>query len=88
MSAVYITQQAVNDLKNIFTALINWEKGPLELDHALQYVDDIEAKCFSLVNKTYHFRTTFSTHKLYGDKVSTYRRNRSTVWYIISLLSD
>ena len=83
MAAVYISNQAVVDLKNIFTALIAWGKGPLELEHALQYVDDIEAKCFSLANKTYHVRTTFSTHQLYGDKVLTYRRNRATVWYII-----
>ena len=46
MAAVYISRQAVDDLKNIFTALITWEKGPLEIKHALQYVDDIEAKCF------------------------------------------
>jgi plasmid stabilization system protein ParE len=83
MAAVFISHQAVDDLKNIFTALITWEKGPLELEHALQYVDDIEAKCFSLANKTYHFRTTYSTHKIYGDKVLTYRRSRTTVWYII-----
>jgi len=36
MAAVYISNQAVDDLKNIFTALITWEKGPLELEHALQ----------------------------------------------------
>ena len=83
MAAVYFSRQAVDDLKDIFRALITWEKGPLELKHALQYVDDIEAKCFSLANKTYHVRTTFATHKLYGDKVLTYRRNRATVWYII-----
>ena len=83
MAAVYISHQAVDDLKNIFTALITWEKGPLELEHAMQYVDDIEFKCSSLANKTYHVRTTSSTHKLYGDKVLTYRRNRATVWYII-----
>lgn len=83
MAAVYISRQAVEDLKNIFSALITWEKGPLELEHALQYIDDIEAKCFSLENKMYHVRTTFSTHKLYGDKLLTYRRNRATVWYII-----
>jgi len=83
MATVYISQQAVDDLKNIFTALITWAKGSLELEHALQYVDDIEAKCFSLANKTHHFPTTFSTHKLYGDKVLTYRRNRATLWYII-----
>jgi len=83
MAGVYISRQAVEDLKSIFTALITWEKGPLELEHALQYVGDIEAKCFSLANKTYHFRTVFSTHKLFGDKVLTYHRNRATVWYII-----
>jgi len=59
MAAVYISHQAVNDLKNIFTALITWEKGPLELVHALQYVDDIEAKCFSLANKTYLYELLF-----------------------------
>jgi len=83
MASVYISQQAVNDLKNIFTALISWEKGSLELEHALQYVNDIEARCYSLLNKTHHFRTTFSIHKLYGDRVLTYRRNQATVWYII-----
>lgn len=83
MAAVYLSRQAIDDLKNIFTALITWKKSPLELEHALRYVDDIEAKCFSLANKTYHLRTTFSTHKMYGDKVLTYRRNRTTVWYII-----
>jgi len=83
MAAVYISLQAVDDLKSIFTALITWDKGPLELEHALQYVDDIEARCYSLANKTHHFRATFSTHKLYGDRVLTYRRNQATVWYII-----
>ena len=83
MAAVFISQQAVDDFKNIFTALITWDKGPLELEHALQYVDDIEARCNSLANKTHHFRTTFSTHKFYGDRVLTYRRNQATVWYII-----
>jgi len=83
MAAVYLSRQAIDDLKNIFTALINWAKGPLELEHALRYVDDIEAKCYSLANKTYHLRTTFTTHKIYGEKVLTYRRNRTTVWYII-----
>ncbi len=29
MADVYISHQAVDDLKNIFTALITWEKGPL-----------------------------------------------------------
>ncbi len=55
MSSVYLSQQAVDDLKNIFSALITWQKGALELEHALQYVDDIEAKCYSLAKKNLSF---------------------------------
>lgn len=32
MASVYISQQAVDDLKNVFTALINWEKALLNLN--------------------------------------------------------
>ena len=45
MNNVYISLQAVEDLNNIFTGLINWKKGALEIEHALQYVDDIEKSC-------------------------------------------
>jgi plasmid stabilization system protein ParE len=80
---VQISQAAIDDLKNIFTALITWEKGALELEHALQYIDDIENQCYSIGYKSYHSKTTFSTHKLFGDKVYKYRRNSTTTWYII-----
>ncbi len=83
MSSVYISAQAVNDLKDIFTALIAWSKGTLELDHALAYVNDIENQCYSLIHKTYHFRTRYSNHKQFGEKVLTYRRKSKTIWYII-----
>ena len=83
MKNVLISQTAIDDLKNIFTALMNWEKGALELEHALQYIDDIENQCYSIGYKTYHSKATYSTHKLFGDKVYKYRRNPTTTWYII-----
>ena len=83
MKKVYISQQAIDDLNNIFTALINWEKGYLELEHALQYVNDIENQCYSIGLKTYHSKAIYANHKAFGDKVYTYRRNRTTCWYII-----
>ncbi len=83
MHSVFISTQAVEDLKDIFTALISWSKGSLELDHALEYINDIENQCYSLAYKTYHFRTRYSAHKLYGEKVLTYRRKSKTIWYII-----
>jgi hypothetical protein len=83
MNKVLISQQAISDLENIFTALITWQKGVLELEHALQYVDDIENQCYSLSLKTYHFKATYSDHKLFGDRVHKYRRTPNTIWYII-----
>ena len=35
MHKVFISQQAISDLENILTALITWQKGVLELEHAL-----------------------------------------------------
>lgn len=83
MNNVYISLQAVEDLNNIFTGLINWKKGALEIEHALQYVDDIEKSCYSIGYKTYHSKAKHPSHKLFGEKVFLYRRNPSTDWYIV-----
>ena len=83
MKKVYISQQAVDDLNSIFTALITWKNGSLEIEHALQYVDDIERQCYSIGLKSYHSKANYAIHKTFGDKVYTYRRNRTTCWYII-----
>jgi hypothetical protein len=83
MSNVYISLQAVEDLNKIFTGLINWKKGALEIDHALQYVNDIEKQCYSIGHKTYHSKVKHPTHKLFGDKVFVYRRNPGTDWFIV-----
>ncbi len=83
MNNVIISELAIDDLKNIFTALITWKKGALDLHHALQYVEDIEKQCYSIGQKTYHSKAVYSTHKLFGEKVYNYRRNPSTTYYII-----
>jgi len=83
MNNVYISLQAVEDLKNIFTGLINWKKGALEIEHAIKYVDDIERQCYSIGNKTYHSKAKYPKHKHFGEKVFVYRRNPNTEWYIV-----
>lgn len=83
MNFVYISQEAINDLNNIFTALITWKKGALEFEHALQYVNDIESQCYSIGLKSYHSKSIYSSHKIFGENVFKYRRNSSTIWYII-----
>lgn len=83
MNNVIISELAIDDLKNIFTALITWKKGALEMQHALQYVEDIEKQCLSIGQKTYHSKAVYSTHKLFGNKVYNYRRNATTSYYII-----
>ncbi len=88
MNNVYLSKIAIDDLKDIFTALITWEKGPLELEHALQYIDDIENQCYSIGTKTYPAKANYSTHKLFGDKVYKYRRNPTTTWYIIYMIDN
>jgi hypothetical protein len=63
MNQVYLSTQAINDLKDIFTALITWKKGSLELEHALRYVDDIEEQCYSINQRLHHSKSKFSCHK-------------------------
>ncbi|MDD2798107.1 MAG: hypothetical protein PHV20_05895 [Bacteroidales bacterium] len=63
--------------------LITWNKHPLEVAHASEYVADIRKVCDSLDTKSVHFNTQFRLHKQYGDKVHNYRRNKHTNWYII-----
>ncbi len=83
MSNVYISQQAIEDMNAIFHVLMTWQKGKLEISHALRYVDDIENECYSIAFIPKHFSTTYIAHKQYGEKVHKYRRNANTTWYII-----
>jgi hypothetical protein len=80
---VYINEVARKDLYNILVGLANWEKHPLELEHAEEYVDDITDICYTLDSQLYHANTVYPIHKCYGSKVYKYKRNPNTTWYII-----
>jgi hypothetical protein len=83
MSHVFLSKQAVQDLKTIFQGLISWSKGALELPHALRYVNEIENACYALGNKPIHLRSRFLVHQHFGTYVFRFRRNRQTTWYIV-----
>ena len=80
---VYYSPLARKDLGNILYGLLLWPKHPLDLEHAKQYVRDIEKTCRTLDGKFYHLKTSYDIHKTYGKYVHSYKRNRNTCWYII-----
>lgn len=80
---VYYSENAQNDLTEIFWGLINWAKHPLEYSHASAYLDDIHQICSTLDKTNYHADVQFEIHKKYGKKVFKYTRNKNTTWYIV-----
>jgi len=80
---VYYNEQANRDLDEILDGLLTWEKYSLTHEFCLNYVSDIIDICDSLDSKKFHFNTLYETHKLYGEKVHKYQRNKNTTWYII-----
>jgi len=80
---VLFKQTAREDLKEIRIGLLYWEKIELSKNFIHSYMDDIIDECYLIDKKTVHFNTTYETHKKYGEKVHTYRRNANTTWYII-----
>lgn len=80
---VYYSELSENELFNIVIGLANWEKHPIELEHALSYYDDIREACDKLDKINYHADCQYETHKIYGKKVFQYCRNKQTTWYII-----
>lgn len=75
--------KSIDDLTNILYGLRHWRKHFISDEHAISYVDTITEICDSLDTKTFHFNPRYSVHKRFGDKVHTYRRNKSTIWYIV-----
>jgi hypothetical protein len=51
---VYYSELSENELFSIVIGLANWEKHPLELDHALKYYDDIREACDKLDKLYFH----------------------------------
>jgi hypothetical protein len=77
---VYYSEQAEYDLYNILIGLANWEKHPLEIEHALSYYDDIRDKYDKLDQTINHSLTRYLSHKIYGTYVYKYPRNSNTTW--------
>ncbi len=73
----------IEDLQNLLYKLANWKKHPLGFEHAANYVRDIRTAADDICTKTAHRNCTYQTHKKYGEKVFTYRRNKNTQWYVI-----
>ena len=80
---VFYSIQADNDLDEILEGLLTWRKHTLTREFCLGYISDLIDVCDSLDTKTIHFNAVYETHKLYGEKVHKYARNKNTTWYII-----
>lgn len=80
---VYYSEQVRYDLEAIRDGLLSWHKIALEYDFVISYMQDLLDLCDSLDTKKIHSKTTCSSHKRYGERVYRYRRNPSTIWYII-----
>ena len=85
---VLIKPTARQDLEDIRVGLLYWEKIELSKSFILSYMDDIIDECYSLDKKPVHFNAQYETHKQYGEKVHTYKRNTNTIWYIIYNKTD
>jgi len=83
MLVVSISRQAKIDLDNIVIGLLDWDKIVLTVDEVKQYVDDIVEIAYSLEKINVRFKATYNDHLKYGEFAHTYKRNNSTVWYII-----
>ena len=80
---VYYSNNAREDLRNIFDGLLSWPKHKLEYNHVFLYHNTILNICEGLDTKTFHYNSQFPEHKRFGEKVYTYRRNKQTNWYIV-----
>ena len=80
---VYYSTVFEEDLQKIFIGLLTWKKFSLSLEFCYDYIDDIESQCVNLDLISYHEKTTYKLHKMYGDYVYRYKRTHNTCWYII-----
>ena len=75
---------ARTDLATILVALITWKKhASVSLEEADKYIEDIEKTGNAICKLSFHSNAIYDTHKVYGNKVYRYERNKRTQWYII-----
>ena len=78
------SETAESDLMDILYALITWKKHkPLTLEAADLYIEDIRKAGDRICTLSYHQNATYTSHRVYGTKVYRYKRNASTMWYLI-----
>ena len=75
--------EAEDDFVEILNGLAAWKKHPLGYEHAMQYVSDIRQDADTICHKFFHADVRYDSHKKYGAKVHSYKRNANTQWYII-----
>ena len=80
---VYYGDRSKDDLKNILWGLANWEKHPLEYNHAASYVSDIRKSADSICKKHFHQNCIYKQYLNYGTNIHVYKRSVYTQWYII-----
>ncbi|MCL2649580.1 MAG: hypothetical protein FWD60_00975 [Candidatus Azobacteroides sp.] len=80
---VFFNPAARQDLEEIRIGLLYWEKIKLSKNFIHSYIDDIIDECYYLDKKHVHLSVQYETHRQYGEKVHTYKRNANTIWYII-----
>ncbi len=80
---VYIHERIYTDLDLIYNGLFQWEKVELSFDFIEKYIDDLLTQCYEIANKNYHFLSQYPEHKTFGQYIHRYRRNNSTMWYLI-----
>lgn len=82
---VYWSEQAVEDLEEIFDGLVNWctanGQRHMEYSHALEYKDDLYRAFDSIDRLHYHAPARYAAHRRWGEYAHPYRRNRRTTWY-------
>lgn len=84
---VFYSTDAEDDLTQILIGLICWKKHPLSREHAIKYVSKIRIICDSIGQKSQHISTR-NDLKEFGYYTYYYRRNKSTVWFIIYDISQ
>ncbi|MDR2853680.1 MAG: hypothetical protein LBV31_00045 [Prevotellaceae bacterium] len=80
---VLYKREALADLENIRLGLLNWNKIQLTEEFVIAYMFDIKTICDALDKKRLHHKATYDDHKKFGTYIHSYKRNSSTMWYIV-----
>ncbi|GHT50621.1 hypothetical protein FACS189440_18360 [Bacteroidia bacterium] len=86
MNNVFWKDKALYDLDDCLDALMFPKynnRPPFSYEEAIDYRDNVMAFAFALRDKVLHTDCKYEIHKMYGEKVARYERNKNTQYYII-----